>query len=192
LPRNLKLSQESSANRRSSLIGVSIDELIRGRRTHKAYDPQPVDRATLEELFELARWAPNHNLTNPWRFRVLGPESLAALKEAAGPEAAGKLERAPTLIAASVVRSDEDAVTDEEDFAAAAVATFIVLLGAHARGLGGYWRTPAVLRTPEGRAALGIPAGERVLGLIHLGRAKGPEKLAPERAPVDEIRSYLP
>ena len=171
---------------------MSIDELIRGRRTHKAYAPEPVDRATLEELFELARWAPNHNLTNPWRFRVVGPRALAALKQAAGPEAAAKLDRAPTLVAASVLRSDEDPVTDEEDFAAAAVATFIVLLGAHARGLGGYWRTPAVLRTPEGRAALGIPDGERVLGLVHLGHAKGPEKLAPERAPIDEIRSYLP
>jgi nitroreductase len=169
---------------------VTIDELIRGRRTHKAYAPEPVDRATLEELFELARWAPNHNLTNPWRFRVLGPDTLAALKEAAGPEAAAKLDRAPTLIAASVVR-DEDPVTEEEDFAAAAVATFIVLLGAHARGLGGYWRTPAVLRSEAGRSALGIPAGERVLGLIHLGYAKGPDKLAPERAAVDEIRSYL-
>jgi nitroreductase len=169
---------------------VSIDELIRGRRTQKAYAPEPVDRATLEELFELARWAPNHNLTNPWRFRVLGPEALAALKQAAGPEAAAKLDRAPTLIAASVLRSD-DPVTDEEDFAAAAAATFIVLLGAHARGLGGYWRTPAVLRAPAGRAALGIPEGERVLGLLHLGQAKGPDKPAPERAPVDEIRSYL-
>ena len=90
-----------------------------------------------------------------------------------------------------MLRSDDDPVTDEEDFAAAAAATFIVLLGAHARGLGGYWRTPAVLRSPEGRAALGIPDGERVLGLIHLGHTKGPEKLAPERASVDEIRSYL-
>ena len=58
-----------------------------GRRTHKAYGPEPVPRETLDELFELARWAPNHHLTNPWRFRVLGPEALAALKEAAGPEA---------------------------------------------------------------------------------------------------------
>ena len=170
---------------------MELEDAIRDRRTHKAYGAEPVDRATLEELFELARWAPNHNLTNPWRFRVLGPRALAALKQAAGPDAAGKLDRAPTLIAASVRRSDDDPVTDEEDFAAAAVATFIVLLGAHARGLGGYWRTPAVLRTPEGRAALRIPDAERVLGLIHLGRPKGPDKLAPERAPVDEIRSYL-
>ena len=170
---------------------MTIDELIRGRRTHKAYDPEPVGRATLEELFELARWAPNHNLTNPWRFRVVGPQALESLKTAAGPEAAAKLDRAPTLVAASVLRSD-DPVTDEEDFAAGAVATFILLIGAHARGLGGYWRTPGVLRTPEGRAALGIPDEERVLGLVHLGRTKGPDKAAPERAPLDEFRTYLP
>jgi len=170
---------------------VTLEELIRSRRTHKAYEPEPVDRATLEALFELARWAPNHNLTNPWRFRVLGPRALTALKQAAGPEAAAKLDRAPTLVAASVVRSD-DPVTDEEDHAAAAAATFILLLGAHARGLAGYWRTPGVLRTPEGRAAVGIPDSERVLGLVHLGRAKGPDKAAPERAPLDAFRSYLP
>jgi nitroreductase len=174
----------------ASLSRVTVEELIRSRRTHKAYEPEPVDRATLEELFELARWAPNHNLTNPWRFRVLGPRSLALLKEAAGPEAAGKLDRAPTLVAVSVLRS-EDPVTDEEDHAAAAAATFILLLGAHARGLGGYWRTPGVLRTPDGRAAVGIPESERVLGLVHLGRAKGPEKAAPERAPLDDFRAYL-
>src|SRR3954453_19354418 len=174
----------------ATLNRVSLDEVIRSRRTHKAYDPEPVDRNTLEELFELARWAPNHNLTNPWRFRVLGPQSLAALKDAAGPESAAKLDRAPTLVAASALRSD-DPVQDEEDFAAAAAATFILLLAAHARGLGGYWRTPAVLRSPEGRAALSIPDSERGLGLVHLGRAKGPDKAAPERAPLDDIRAYL-
>ena len=170
---------------------VSIDELIRGRRTHKAYAPEPVDRATLEELFELARWAPNHNLTNPWRFRVLGPQALAALKEAAGPEAAAKLDRAPTLIAASVLSSPEDPVTDEEDFAAAAVATFIVLLGAHARGLGGYWRTPAVLRSPEGRAALRHP-GRGARARPHAPRVRqGPGQARARARAVDEIRSYL-
>src|SRR3954465_1306767 len=174
----------------ASLIRVSIDELIRGRRTHKAYAPEPVDRTTLEALFELARWAPNHNLTNPWRFRVLGPQALAALNQAAGPEAAAKLDRPPALVAASAVRA-EDPVQDEEDFAAAAAATFILLLGAHARGLGGDWRTPAVLRRPGARAAVVIRGSERVLGLVHLVRAKGPDKAPPERAPLDDIPALL-
>ena len=170
---------------------VDFDEVIRTRRTQKAYDPAPVDPAILDELFELARWAPNHHLTNPWRFRVIGPRALEALKAAAGPESAAKLDRAPTLVAASVVQSGDDPVSDEEDYAAAACATFIVLLAAHERGLDGYWRTPDVLRTPEGRAACGVPENERVLGLIHLGRGKG-SKPAPEREPIEAFRSYLP
>jgi nitroreductase len=168
---------------------VELDELIRTRRTQKAYEPGPVDRELLDELFELARWAPNHHLTNPWRFRVIGPAALEALKAAAGPEAAAKLDRAPTLVAASVVQTGDE-VADDEDFAAAACASFIVLLGAHARGLDGYWRTPEVLRTPAGRAACGLQEGERVLGLLHLGRGKG-TKPAPDRAPVEDFRTFL-
>ena len=168
---------------------MDLPDLIRSRRTHKAYAPAPVDRATLDELFELARWAPNHNLTNPWRFRVIGPEALERLKAAAGPEAAVKLDRAPTLVAASVVQ-DGDPVTDEENRDATACACYIVLLAAHERGLGGYWRTPGVLRTPEGRTACGIPDGEAVLGLLHLGEARG-EKPAPERAPLDAVVTHL-
>src|ERR1700759_1341225 len=125
---------------------MDLEEAIRTRRTHKAFAPEPVDRGLLEDLFELARWAPNHHLTNPWRFRVLGPASLAALKHAAGPEAAAKLDRAPTLVAVTSRRTDDDPVQDEEDLLATGSAAYIVLLAAHGRGLVGYWRTPGVLR----------------------------------------------
>jgi nitroreductase len=170
---------------------MDLPTLIRSRRTHKAYAAAPVDRATLNELFELARWAPNHNLTNPWRFRVLGPDALDALKAAAGPEAAAKLDRAPTLVAASVRVDPDDPVAAEEDRDAAACACYIVLLAAHERGLGGYWRTPGVLRTPAGRAACGVPDDEAVLGLLHLGEARG-EKAPPERAPLEAVVTHLP
>jgi nitroreductase len=169
---------------------MDVFEAIRTRRTHKAYRPEPVDRDTLLELLELARWAPNHHVTEPWRFRVLGPDALARLKAAAGEEAAAKLDRAPTLIAASQVRDRDDPVADEEDFAAAVIASYLVLLGAHARGLAGYWRTPAVLRTAEGRAALGVGDGERVLGLLHLGSPRQQQR-APERAPVEAYARFL-
>jgi nitroreductase len=169
---------------------MDVDAAIRGRRTHKAYGPDPVDPETLEGLLELARWAPNHELTNPWRFRVVGPQARARLKEAAGPDAGPKLDRAPTLVAASVVEAD-DPVRREEDLCAAACATYIVLLAAHARGLAGYWRTPAVLRTDAGRAALGLGPDERVIGLIHLGPPRQ-RQAPPERAPVDSYVSYLP
>jgi len=170
---------------------VQVEEAIRTRRTHKAYGSEPVDRALLDELLDLARWAPNHHLTNPWRFRVVGPEALARLKEAAGPEAAGKLDRAPTLVVCSVLQGGEDAVQDEEDLLAAACATYIVLLAAHARGFVGYWRTPGVLRTAEGRAALDIPDDERFVALLYLGHPRQ-EKEAPEREPAGHYVTYLP
>jgi nitroreductase len=169
---------------------MDLEEAIRTRRTHKAFGEEPVPRETIEELLELARWAPNHNLTNPWRFRVVGPEALAELKRAAGPEAAGKLDRAPTLVVASQTRSDDE-LQDEEDLCAVATAVSYVLLAAHARGLAGYWRTPGVLRTEEGRAAVGVPDGERVLGLIHLGPLRQ-DKEPPERLPAGEYVTFLP
>ena len=169
---------------------MNIEEAIRTRRTHKAYGREPVARETLDELFELARWAPNHHLTSPWRFRVLGPETIVRLKEAAGPEGAAKLDRAPTLVLVTV-RQTGDALQDEEDLCATAVATYIVLLAAHGRGLAGYWRTPGVLRTPEGRAALGVEDDEHVVALIHLGPPRQ-EREPPERQPPEQFVSYLP
>src|SRR5689334_12372879 len=84
-------------------VAETIDDAIRNRRTHKAYGAEPVDRDTILELLELARWAPNHHLTQPWRFRVLGPAALARLQEVGGEKEASKLLRAPTLVAASCV-----------------------------------------------------------------------------------------
>jgi nitroreductase len=168
---------------------MDVETAVRTRRTHKAYKPEPVARQTLEELFELASWAPNHNLTNPWRFRVLGPASLERLKAAAGPEAASKLDRAPTLVVCSCVLGGDE-IANEEDLHATAIAAYIVLLGAHARGLVGYWRTPGVLRTPEGRAAVGIADDERFVALIHLGHPVQ-EKPAPEREPAADVTEYL-
>ncbi len=170
---------------------MELEDAIRTRRTHKAYAPEPVDRATLDELFELARWAPNHKLTNPWRFRVLGPNALERLKAATGdPVAAAKLDRAPTLVAVSATQDNDDPSLDDEDVCATAAAVYAVLLAAHGRGLAGYWRTPAILTTPEGRAAAGVADGERVLGLLHLGHPRQ-EPRTPERAPVQDIVDYL-
>ena len=162
---------------------MDVETAIRSRRTHKVYGADPVDRETLLELFELARWAPNHHLTNPWRFRVVGPQALERLKAADAPESARKLDRAPTLVVVS-------SLGDQEDRDATAAAAYIVLLAAHARGLATYWRTPAVLDTPEGRAAVGVEEGEQVLGLLHLGTPRQ-EQRVPDRAPVEDVATFL-
>jgi nitroreductase len=124
---------------------------------------------------------------------VLGESAKAALKQAADeakPGSGAKLDRAPTLIAVSVKQTG-DAEQDQEDVLAAAAAAYIVLLGAHARCLAGYWRTVPVMESPEGRTALGIPADELPIGLLHLGDPRQEQRI-PERAPVDEIAFFLP
>jgi nitroreductase len=166
---------------------VDVEKAIRTRRTHKAYGPDPVEPAELRELLELARWAPNHHLTNPWRFRVLGPrarEELMELAEAESPGAAIKLQRAPTLVAVSALASGDEA-QDREDLLATAVAAYIVLLGAHARGLAAYWRTVALLDDPRARALLRISPEETPVGLLYLGNPVQ-EQRVPERAPVED------
>src|SRR5581483_763581 len=142
---------------------MNLAELAARRRTHKAFGAEPVPRDTLLELLDVARLAPNHHLTQPWRFRVLGPAALARLEACAGESEAAKLRRAPTLVVATAALSGE-LLQDEEDVCATAAAIMLVLLAATARG----------------RNALGIPSGERVLGLLHFG--------APEREPAPRER----
>lgn len=187
---------------------MDVFEAIRSRRTVKSFGSAPVARELLDELFELARWAPNHNLTNPWRFRVLGPVATGNLRELAAaaarakaadqvdPEAvarvaAAKFDRAPVLVAVSA-KCHRDVVQHKEDLYATACAAYIVLLGAHERGLAAYWRTPGVLRSAAGLAAIGMDDDEEVLGLIYLGYpAEGSAPSVPGRNSHDTFVSYL-
>ena len=168
---------------------MELEDAVRTRRTHKAFKPEPVSRDQLEELFDLARWAPNHHLTNPWRFRVVGPQALERLKQAAGPEAAPKLDRCPTLVVCSATQTG-DPVADEEDLLATGCAAYLVLLAAHDRGLAGYWRTPEVLRSAKGKAAVGLPEGEHFVSLLHIGYPVQ-EQRVPEREPISQAVTYL-
>ncbi|HEY3922552.1 MAG TPA: nitroreductase [Gaiellaceae bacterium] len=147
---------------------MDTEKAIRSRRTHKRFGADPVPREVVDELLELACWAPNHHLTEPWRFRVLGPESLARLAATGKPGELEKLSRAPTLVVASAKLTGDDH-QNHEDVLATACASYIVLLAAHARGLASYWRTPRVLQSREGQAAIGMGEDEEFVALIHLG-----------------------
>jgi nitroreductase len=169
---------------------VKLAELAAARRTHKAFGAEPLARETLLELLAVARFAPTHHLHQPWRFRVLGPATLDELKRVAGEKEAAKLDRAPTLVAATAALTG-DLAMDEEDVCATAAAIMLVLLAATERKIATYWRTPAVLRTKAGREAVGIPRGERFLGLLHFGLAlRDPSPR--ERGPVERYVEFLP
>lgn len=170
--------------------GVDVEDAIKKRRTHKQYGSEPVDEPTLLELVDLARYAPNHKLTNPWRFRVLGPETRDRIDELVGENEAQKLGRAPTLVLATAIRSEDPTLADE-DILATGCAVYAILLGATARGLASYWRTPGCFREAAVRDLLGLAADEEVVSLIHLG-APTSDPPAKERAPVEDILTLLP
>lgn len=169
---------------------MDVGTAIRSRRTRKQFGSAPVDEETVRALVDLARHAPNHHLTEPWRFRLLGPQTRAGLEEALGAKEAVKLRRAPTLLVASAVCSD-DARTADEDLLAAACAVYALLLGATALGLASYWRTPLAFDDPAARRLLGLAANERLVALVHLGPTVNdpPPK---GRTPVDQILECLP
>ena len=166
---------------------MQVDDAIRERRTLKAYTDETVDAATVRELLALAVHAPNHHRTEPWRFTVLGPETIDRLADATGDP---KLRRSRTAVVVTQV-VDPDPDTAQEDYAACACAIYAVLLGARARGLASYWRTPRALHDPAAAALLGFPADARPVGIVHLGRSSEPWPTPPPRA-ADPYASWLP
>ena len=169
---------------------MDVEAAIRARRTHKQYGSEPVDDGVVRELLDLARWAPNHKLTSPWRFRLLGPATRAAIEELAGEKEAAKLRRAPTLVLATAVLS-EDPLLASEDLHATACAVYAVLLAATNRRLASYWRTPVCFLEEPIRSYLGLAENERVVALIHLGRPVS-EPPAKERPPLEDVFAVLP
>jgi nitroreductase len=144
---------------------MDVDEAIRSRRTLKAFTDQPVGRELVSELLDLAVLAPNHHETEPWRFWVVGRETLNAMTEATGDR---KLLRSHTAVVVGVER-DHDAQVAEEDYAAAACAIQNLMLAARARGLASFWRTPGVLSRPAVARILDVPRKVRLIGVVHVG-----------------------
>ena len=166
-------------------MSLSVVEAIRARRSVKQFSAEPVHRETLLGLLELAMLAPNHRMTQPCGFVVLGPEARRAYGEVKGDRRAravgdgavaesvrrNTVESMETLPAAVVFtqRLAEDAAVREEDFATVYMGIQNFLLGAVALGLGTHVKTGAILDAPETRNALGVPDSERVVALVHVG-----------------------
>lgn len=164
---------------------MHVDEAIRTRVSVKEYTDAPVPEATIRELLELAVLAPNHRMTEPLRFRIMGDAAKRAYAEALGARKAknvdepavaerivGKVVRYNTSIPAMVavlVHEAEDPEIREEDYATAFMAVQNLCLAAAARGLGTHIKTGAVMGEASLRAALDVPDDHRVAAIVFLG-----------------------
>jgi nitroreductase len=155
--------------------------VIRGRRTIHLFDPEPPPSEKLLTAIDLARWAPNHRLTEPWRFYLLGRATADALAhlnaeivaEERGPKAAqAKLDRWRTMPGWLLVtsRRAEDPFVTEENYAACCCAVQNLQLYLWSEGIGMKWGTGAVTRHPRFFDLLGVdPDREKVVGLFWYG-----------------------
>jgi nitroreductase len=167
---------------------MDVFDALARRTSTRAFAAAAVPRATIERLLGAAVRAPNHKLTEPWRFAVLTGASarrFAELKRAhraarfpdpSAPEAARAVERAyrealdtPAFVVVMCAES-EDPVRREEDYAATMMATGNLLLAATAEGLGSYLRTGGIMRESAVRELAQAPADHRIVAIVSLGR----------------------
>lgn len=186
---------------------MDVLEAIRTRRSIVQFTGRPIRRDEIERLLEAATQGPNHRLTQPWRFYVLGAQARRAFGEALGARKARRVEdptaaRAladkvaaaeaalPALIAVSMTLH-ENPETREEDYAATMMGVQNLLLAARAMGLGAHLKTGAIMEDPRARAAVGVPDRERIVATIQLGEpAEVPDAKA--RRPATEVTTWVP
>jgi nitroreductase len=183
-------------------------EAIQQRTSTRRFRRESVARDLIERLLECAVRAPNHKLTEPWRFAVLLGEARAQfaeirakhrLKRFADPEShealagAEKVRRetaeTPTFIVVMCAVS-QDEITREEDYAATMMAIANLMTAAESLGLGTYLKTGGVMRHPQLAQLVGLEEGFRIVGVVSLGypaEAEAPRR----RRPAAELTRWI-
>jgi nitroreductase len=175
---------------------VDVFEAIRSRRMLPKVGAEPPTKERISELLDLAVRAPNHHLTEPWRFyvlrgaerdrlaRAIADEAMArgVSREDAEADGARKVSRAPVIVVFTIVPGEGDDVVEQEELASVAMAIQNFLLGAHASGLGAMLRTGSVAYHPSIGAQLGLAPNERVAGFVYVGHPTGDRALTPRKS----------
>lgn len=182
------------------LLGVM--EVIRTRRSIGKVRPEQPPREAIQLMIEAATWAPNHRMTEPWRFFVVAGEARRALGEVIAArhvqdgqteiaaKAASKPLRAPVVIAVAVEPVVGPKIVEIEEVEAGAAAVQNMLLVAQALGLATIWRTGAPAYDPAVKAFFGLAPSAHLLGFVYVGY---PDAVVPERGrvPVAEVTRWL-
>lgn len=167
---------------------VDVLQAIRTRRTIAKFRPEPVDDGTLDRLLAAGIWAPNHHLTEPWRFIVLGPETQRQLSERYAElrmdkapadaherrarireESVRKFLAIPTVVTVAALQ-EGDPQRRREDYAATCAAIQNIQLAAWSEGVGVKWSTAAVIHDPSTYALLDIDRERfEIIALLYIG-----------------------
>lgn len=176
-----------------------VSTLIRSRRTCKEFDGSPIEKPDLTRLLELAIWAPNHRLNEPWRFRVLSKNGILTFIEFLSrtltredsekfSKLFEKLKMAGAIIHVTCLK-DVDPEVDLENYAATCAATQNILLAATAAGLQSYWGTGKIAKHTKTLEYLQLTSDERFVAWVWLGHGKIGE--AKSRSPIENKTTWF-
>ncbi len=190
-----------------TLQELTLQELIADRRTIHDYRPGPLPDGAVERAVAAAAAAPNHRMTEPWRFVRVGPQTRAVLLDIAAELKGGaaslgeggwkklqaKMLDPAELLVVCQVRQQNPGVA-REDYAAVACAVQNAMLSFWAEGLGSKWSTGAVTTDERTYRALGIDAlQEEVVGFLWAGHAAKLDLPKPRRRrALDEVLRSVP
>lgn len=176
--------------------------VLRGRRTIDQYIQTPVPEELVLEAIEVATWAPNHFVTEPWRFILPGEETIGRIVDLCaetvtaqkGPELGEhkrKTWRQKPGWLVVTCRYNDDKLREREDYAACSAAVQNFMLYLWKAGIGSKWTSGAITRDERLLTIVGAdPATEFVVGVIWFGYPKITPSQA--RKPVDEVLTRLP
>lgn len=164
-------------------------ELVKTRRSIRAFEDRPVPARVIETLLTAARWAPSAGNLQPWHFyAVTDPALRRELSQRAYPEA--WFGRAPAIIVVCAVAGESAARYGKRGSGLyclqdTAAAVQNILLAAHSLGLGTCW----VGAFDEAACAdvLGMPEGRRPVAMIPLGYPAQQPTPRPRKAAADVV-----
>lgn len=177
-------------------------EVLRGRRTINLYLQTPVPGKLVRDAIEAATWAPNHHVTEPWRFILPGERTVRRIldlcqlvvTEKKGAEL-GEHKREnwaekPGWLVVTCERSGDE-LRQKEDYAACSVAVQNFMLYLWKAGVGSKWTTGDITRDPRFFEIIGVDESAAfVVGLIWFGYAK--LMPAQSRKQLSEVLVQLP
>jgi nitroreductase len=186
----------------------SVLQSIRDRRSQKTFTTRPLDENDIRTMLDAAVLAPNHKMTQPWQFAVLGRLArkrygeiralIRVSKEGEDPSVANEKRAqiaAETAAIPGVIvvsqRLEGDAHRKREDYAAVFMAIQNILLVATSMGLGSKVHTGEILNAVPMRELVDAKEGEQIVAIIHLGEPAEPMKAKP-RIPASEKTRWIP
>jgi nitroreductase len=183
----------------------SLHKIVTGRRSIKPslMNGKKIDQVAVQQLLELADWAPTHGRTEPWRFIVYAGESLkkfcqqhADLYQAytdADKFTTAKYkgiiengEKISHLVLVYMKRQPAQKIPLIEEIAAVAAAVEHILLGAEALDIASLWSTGGMTHHESMKKMLELADDDLVMGLLYLGYSDEPAPEGKRNIPLSE------